>query len=48
MALSPEQLQGYINEALAKQRDAFLLAMKDQQQAKLAANGKPSKSAENE
>ena len=48
MALSPEQLQGYINEALAKQRDAFLLAMKDQQQAKPAANGKPSKSAENE
>src|ERR1700730_2736587 len=39
VTFSPEQLQGYINEALVKQRAEFLAAMKGQQQAKPAANG---------
>jgi len=48
VTFSPEQLQQYIDEALAKQAAAFKLAMADQQAKPAATNGKPSKSAENE
>ena len=47
VTFSPEQLQGYINEALAKQRAEFLAAMAEQQAAK-PANGKSDVSTKNE